>query len=75
MLRAKITKQSQGPKRCLGRGALSSRDGIRLKGVRGKGKEPCLHLHLKAGVNPTFMSKKQRKEREREEERIDSVKD
>lgn len=46
-----------------------------------KGEGPCLHLHLKTGVNSIFMSKKQRKEREnerereREEGRIDSVKD
>lgn len=46
-------------------GALSSRYGIRLKRVSGKRKEPCLHLHLKTGMNPPFMSKETKGSMER----------
>lgn len=58
-------KQGQGPKGDPGWGALSSRWWIRLKEVRGRGKEHGLHLHLKTGMNFNFYVKKKKGGRDR----------
>lgn len=37
--------------------------------MRGKGREPCLHLHLKTGISLTFYVQKVSKDREMQEGR------